>query len=161
MHVSAAHQGNEPVVNQEESNGKLYLLVCTARKATMVHCLHQRSFSTWSYFPKMRLTMRSTTWLGICHKNDFFVNIIILFPLPNWRRYLYISRPNVEHWLMPRMPCKINVYNERLFIYTGILQTVIKYKIIKVLCCIFLHLISLCNKEHTNNRLQHSTLNSN
>jgi len=23
MHVSAAHQGSEPVVNQEESNGKL------------------------------------------------------------------------------------------------------------------------------------------
>jgi len=36
MHVSAGHQGSEPVVNQEESNGNL--LVCTARKATMVHC---------------------------------------------------------------------------------------------------------------------------
>jgi len=28
-----------------------YLLVCTARKATMVHCRHQGSFSTWWYFP--------------------------------------------------------------------------------------------------------------
>jgi len=26
-----------------------YLLVCTARKATMVHCRHQGSFSTWWY----------------------------------------------------------------------------------------------------------------
>jgi len=36
MHVIAAHQGSEPVVNQEENNGKL-TLVCTTRKATMVH----------------------------------------------------------------------------------------------------------------------------
>jgi len=69
MHVSAAHQGSEPVVNQEESNGKL---------PPCVHCQESDNGSLSS--PRVVLDLMVPS------------NIKTLSPLPASLRHALINR---------------------------------------------------------------------
>jgi len=89
MHVSAAHQGSEPVVNQEESNGKL---------PPCVHCqesdngslssprvvLNLMELSTFQTYPRricfailgvkcITLLFYLPTKIGLCCESKYFV----------------------------------------------------------------------------------------
>jgi len=70
-----------------------YLLVCTARKATIFHCRHQGSFSTWWYFSpfyaKTELlniprhsTVASNRWMRF---TSFIVGRLVRIPMSRIR----------------------------------------------------------------------------